>query len=156
MEHKLPQESYLRVMTAGRSIVTLRNKVNGNRFTYRITIPGDQRPEEATIWFVAGLTGSDNTTNYSYFGHIRRDKVTGQFHFEIGRKSRIPVIAPIVTGFEFVFNKIVAPGKISNVLEIWHEGKCCRCGRKLTVPESIESGIGPECARIMERYLNHV
>jgi hypothetical protein len=32
------------------------------------------------------------------------------------------------------------------VVEFWHEGKCCRCGRKLTVPASIASGIGPECA----------
>lgn len=27
------------------------------------------------------------------------------------------------------------------------EGRCCVCNRKLTHPESIESGIGPECAR---------
>jgi hypothetical protein len=30
-----------------------------------------------------------------------------------------------------------------------HEGKCGRCGRLLTVPSSIESGIGPECSKIM-------
>jgi len=30
-----------------------------------------------------------------------------------------------------------------------HEGKCGRCGRKLTVPLSIETGIGPECASKM-------
>jgi hypothetical protein len=32
---------------------------------------------------------------------------------------------------------------------VWHEGRCGRCGRKLTVPESIESGFGPECASIL-------
>lgn len=26
------------------------------------------------------------------------------------------------------------------------ESRCCVCNRKLTVPESIEAGIGPECA----------
>lgn len=31
--------------------------------------------------------------------------------------------------------------------EVWHEGRCGRCGRKLTVPESIETGIGPDCAK---------
>jgi hypothetical protein len=30
-------------------------------------------------------------------------------------------------------------------LEVWHEGRCGRCNRKLTVPASIESGFGPEC-----------
>jgi hypothetical protein len=34
----------------------------------------------------------------------------------------------------------------SDKLEVWHEGRCGRCGRRLTVPESIESGLGPECA----------
>ena len=31
--------------------------------------------------------------------------------------------------------------------EARHEGRCARCGRALTVPESIDSGFGPECAR---------
>jgi hypothetical protein len=30
--------------------------------------------------------------------------------------------------------------------DVHHEGKCGRCGRKLTVPESVKSGFGPECA----------
>jgi hypothetical protein len=30
-------------------------------------------------------------------------------------------------------------------LEVWHEGRCGACGRRLTVPESIERGLGPEC-----------
>jgi Family of unknown function (DUF6011) len=28
-----------------------------------------------------------------------------------------------------------------------HEGRCGRCGRLLTVPESITSGYGPECVK---------
>ncbi len=30
-------------------------------------------------------------------------------------------------------------------LEVWHEGCCGKCGRKLTDAESIARGIGPEC-----------
>jgi hypothetical protein len=30
----------------------------------------------------------------------------------------------------------------SEQIKIYHEGKCARCGRPLTVPESIESGFG--------------
>jgi hypothetical protein len=33
-----------------------------------------------------------------------------------------------------------------NGCEVYHEGRCGRCNRKLTVPESIETGLGPECA----------
>ncbi len=34
-------------------------------------------------------------------------------------------------------------------LVIYHEGKCCKCGMPLTVPESIDSGIGPDCKKTM-------
>jgi hypothetical protein len=36
-------------------------------------------------------------------------------------------------------------GVLGRLLEVWHEGRCGRCGRALTVPESVERGIGPEC-----------
>lgn len=39
-------------------------------------------------------------------------------------------------------------------VEIWHEGKCGRCGRQLTVPESIESGFGPECVKMIGSKFN--
>lgn len=39
----------------------------------------------------------------------------------------------------------IAGGVIPPSLEVWHEGRCGRCGRALTVPESIASGIGPVC-----------
>jgi len=32
--------------------------------------------------------------------------------------------------------------------ELMHEGRCGRCGRPLTRPESIQSGIGPICATL--------
>jgi hypothetical protein len=36
-------------------------------------------------------------------------------------------------------------------IEIWHEGKCGKCGRQLTVPSSIETGIGPECIKTLSK-----
>jgi hypothetical protein len=30
--------------------------------------------------------------------------------------------------------------------EVMHVGKCCKCRRLLTTPESIQRGIGPECS----------
>ena len=37
--------------------------------------------------------------------------------------------------------------KDNNGFEIMHEGRCCRCNRTLTHPDSIKTGIGPECAK---------
>jgi hypothetical protein len=33
------------------------------------------------------------------------------------------------------------------LLEVWHEGRCAKCGLKLTVPQSIMTGFGPTCAK---------
>ena len=40
----------------------------------------------------------------------------------------------------------LAAGSMPANVEINHEGRCGRCGRALTVPESVASGIGPESA----------
>jgi hypothetical protein len=39
----------------------------------------------------------------------------------------------------------LSEGEMPPLTEIWHEGRCGRCGRKLTVPDSIAIGIGPDC-----------
>jgi hypothetical protein len=33
------------------------------------------------------------------------------------------------------------------VVEVLHDGRCGRCGRPLTHPDSIQAGIGPICAQ---------
>lgn len=147
MSHKLKPEKYLEFITGGNALFTMRNSETGKRFTYKVGIPEDKKPENATIWFVRGLVGPDNENSYKYFGCLKKDP-NGKFFFEFGRKSKIGQDAPIVVAFDYVFNKLVAHGFTKPNLEIWHEGRCCRCGRTLTVPESIESGIGPECAKI--------
>lgn len=36
-------------------------------------------------------------------------------------------------------------------LKFFHEGRCGKCGKPLTDPESIKRGIGPECAKSMAK-----
>jgi hypothetical protein len=67
--------------------------------------------------------------------------------FRHGRpeKTRITPEAPSAQGFAWLWRNLHDNNKLNEQVEIHHEGKCCRCGRKLTVPRSIELGIGPEC-----------
>ena len=39
--------------------------------------------------------------------------------------------------------------KIQKNLKIRHEGRCGRCNRKLTTPDSIDSCFGPECIKFV-------
>lgn len=48
--------------------------------------------------------------------------------------------------FPWIWGRLVGGLPIPASVEIWHEGRCCRCNRKLTVPASIELGLGPDCA----------
>jgi len=129
-------------VTAGNATFTLRSKKSGERFTYKVS----RTPEDgsAVEFFVNLLVDPDNEHGYKYLGHIfRRDG-----NYVHGRKSTIGQDAPSARAFAWFHQKVMVEKKdpASLNLEFWHEGKCGRCGRKLTVPESIARGLGPECA----------
>lgn len=116
---------------AGKAIFTIRNPKTDRSFTYKIT-----QPKDCDKFFVKVLTGPDNTSDYEYIGFI----VDSRFIY--GRnKSRIFQDAPSVKAFGWFLNNINSLGPV----ECFHHGFCGRCGRLLTVIESIENGLGPEC-----------
>lgn len=122
-------------MLGGKATVTLVSAKSGARFTYRI-----RASEDGRVHFVSLLNGPDNESAYAYFGYIR-----GGIFFHGGVKAKVAADAPSATGFKWAF-AMLARNVLPPALEIWHEGRCGRCGRKLTVPSSIASGFGPECA----------
>ncbi len=141
---KLLPSDYYKFIMGGNAKFTIKNIKNGNRFTYKVAAPKGSDKDDPNVFYVSVLTSNDNDNGYSYIGFIHKKKNV----FIRGDKSKISPDATSVIAFNFIFNEIIK-NEINNVnLEIWHEGKCCRCGRTLTVPESIESGIGPECSSI--------
>jgi hypothetical protein len=123
-----------RFALAGNARLTLVSVKTGQRFSYRIRVS-----EGNTVYFVSVLTGSDNENDYTYLGVIDRSH-----QFRRTAKSRIGEDEPSHLAFEFFWRN-----KLHPQLEVWHEGRCGRCARALTVPESIAAGIGPDCAQIM-------
>jgi hypothetical protein len=126
-----------RYILAGRATITLRSARTGARFTYRIN-----KAEEGDTYFVGLLTGPNNFEDYKYLGRISREV------FWLGRKvprpGDIARDAPSAKAFDWSWRQLVR-GVLPDALEVWHTGQCGRCGRMLTVPESIASGFGPEC-----------
>lgn len=127
-----------RFLEAGNATVTVRSRATGNRFTYRV-----RKSQDGAISFVSLLKGPDNESSYAYFGYVRR----GVF-FHGGQKARVGRDAPSAKGFEWLW-KSLQQDHMPSTVEVWHEGRCGRCNRKLTVPSSIASGIGPDCAEQM-------
>lgn len=125
--------------SAGNAIFTLAGK--SSRFTYRMRLSDDSR-----VFFVSVLTGSDNTNDYTYLGTIKNAEHAQFMH---GRKSTITADAPSARAFVWFWDQLTRDGDKIDQVKFYHEGRCGRCARLLTVPESIERGIGPDCAERM-------
>ena len=132
-------------ITAGHAIFTLVG--TGSRFTYKVNRKDPEPGSRYTqpTYFVALLTGSNNETDYSYLGLL--DPTTGQVRLTKG--SRMTPDAPAVKAITWALPLIFAGKKMPPSFAIMHEGRCGRCGRTLTVPESIITGFGPDCAEKM-------
>ncbi len=95
------------------------------------------------------LTGPNNTKDYKFLGNLI--PTTGQVMLTM--LSCAGSAAWSVRILRRVMAQVFEGGGIAEVQkhgwDVDHMGKCGRCGRPLTVPESIEIGIGPECAAVM-------
>ncbi len=129
---------------AGNATFTIVGK--SSRFTFRVRRATDDAGKAGNVSFVSILTGADNENGFQYFGLIRHE--LGGHRFEHGRKAHVSAAAPSAVAFKWFWQRL-ASGADLGVMQFWHEGKCGRCGRKLTVPESLERGLGPECAGII-------
>lgn len=131
-------------MFAGNATITLVSITTKNRFTYRIKAakPMADGKDGPASHFVALMNGPDNEGDFKYIGHFFR-KSGDYMH---GRNAKVHEGAPSSIAFKW-FTGVLESGGIPETLEIWHEGRCGRCGRKLTVPSSIKNGIGPECIK---------
>ena len=138
-------EDALAYIAGGHGRVTLVSHKTGDRFTYKFgkpeQDPGDTR--EVPV-FVGLLSGPDNEGDYQYLGNLWTVGISG-LRYAHGRKSKAGPDAPSVAAFGWML-ALLMRGKVPEKAELWHEGRCGRCGRTLTVPESIERGMGPVCA----------
>lgn len=126
----------------GNATFTIVSKSTGRRFTYRVkSAPKDRGQNWSTnnqnrdLYFVSVLTGGDNNSSYTYMGEVRRthNSVSGHtYHYTHGRRSSLNPGADSVGAFIWFLNRI-EQDKPTDQFEFWHEGKCGRCGRKLTV-----------------------
>ena len=137
MNAKLQNSQIADFIFGGKSIFTVRNVNTGNRFTYKFTRKKTLKEGDEDVVFVKVLMGSDNTSDYMFIG-----TVFGQRTYRHSSKSPFGSDTQSSKAIEWVVRNL---NSLPPNIEVWHEGRCGRCGRKLTVPESIQSGFGPEC-----------
>jgi hypothetical protein len=123
---------------AGDAVFTLASVATGRRYTYRMA-QAEPQADKAAMWFVQLLTGPDNTDDYTYLGIV----VGGEF--KTTKKSKMTADSLPCLAIAWTIRRLAA-GKGLDQVEVWHAGRCGRCGRRLTVPESVATGLGPDCA----------
>lgn len=97
-------------------------------------------------FWLAYLTGSDNTRDYTSLGKINPSNNT----LKLNRKCKYNDDTFVVKLARRLLARLLAndtePIRAAGC-DVTHAGSCCRCGRLLTTPASIAAGIGPICAK---------
>lgn len=127
---KMPLDAVLDFLFAGNATFTVKSQLTGARHTYRV-----RAADRPGLFFVSSPQGS----GFNYLGLIR----DGQF--SVTQRSMFRSNDEAVVAFRWLYTGLVLHRPLRGV-EVWHEGRCGMCGRALTVPESIASGFGPDCA----------
>jgi hypothetical protein len=132
-------------IAAGNATFTLRNGRTGVRYTYKTKLI----EENGTSYYVSLLTGPDNEGDFTYLG-LMKTAQWAHLQFVLTKKSKMTADSIPVRAVEFLI-RCINRQEVPPSFEFWHEGRCGRCGRKLTVPESVDRGFGPECASMIGR-----
>lgn len=116
----------------------------GQHRTFRVRTILRGQPELRGKRIVELLVGPDNENSYQPFAFIDDAGVA------VWRKLRGTDKPSLYDQYARLLWSLAVEGERSVYFQkgctLLKEGRCIRCNRKLTHPESITSGIGPECA----------
>ena len=120
-------------------IYTVYNDTEGEHVTLRVTdhwIPEELAKGKQVAKY---LSGSDNDNSYTGFATIIGSsfKVWSRFNGD----------SNIVNAMKALMSSTAEERGEYGYNYAKESGRCCKCGRTLTVPASINRGMGPECAK---------
>jgi len=137
--HILKGENIRNYVEGGHAVVTLKSPT-GKHYTYAFNKPTDGKytPDKRFVkvhynneWVYLGMY---------YNSHY-------QSCFKKSDHCLFPDFDEVIKGVKYIIKMCNTPNLVTP-MELYHEGVCCRCGRRLTDPKFIERGIGPKCAKM--------
>ena len=115
---------------------TVQNICTENHRSFRITKQPEDSAFAPSAIIVGLLSGTDNKHSYNSFGFITDAAVYSYKKYRGGQYEKLARLLA----------KILRSDHDINPYTVHHSGKCFKCSRLLTTPESILRGIGPVCA----------
>ena len=141
-------------ITGGKAIFTIKSRKTEKRYTYKVSATRENANTADNVlrtkrYFVGILNNADNTSDYKYIGMLFEvptiNGICGDGNHEYSFEPKVGNYAvPSSIAFNFLIT-LINKNKNHPELEFFHSGRCGRCARLLTVPESIKVGFGPEC-----------
>ena len=125
-------------LLAGRAIFTAEH--GGERRTYQVVRPEVQLP--LLPYVVRLLAGPCNLRDYVNLAVLFPDRRVLRILDVASHPCDSAAVRLLQWSLRSVFDGVGPPAGST----IANSGHCGRCGRLLTVPESIRTGLGPECA----------
>ena len=127
----------LEFIFGGNARFTLTSTASGKHFTFKAS----KGKTDGTPFFIKLLNGPNNAWDgdWLYIGFVpegERDKLIA------GRRGHPN--APSFTALAWMLRRLAAD-KFLEALVVQHDGSCGVCGRELTDPISVATGIGPVC-----------
>ena len=135
-------EHALKFMLAGKSEFVMHSTKTNQDFTFRITRKISKDDAEKFVYFVNAKMGAF----WQYAGLMWYEDKEDKYKYAQGKNGKVEADNLTIRSLLFVINKLHRE-EIPLHLEVYHTGTCGRCGKKLTTPESILTGLGPECCR---------
>lgn len=129
--HKIITADFPKLLLAGNALLTFQSNKTGNHLTFHIVESTEPN------WYTVRHKGK-------VIGAINFDKL----QFEI--KPPAPALNPVQEAFAWIWKHSIWPETLDRHLTIYNHGKCVRCGRDLTTPESITLSLGPECVKLIK------
>ena len=127
----------------GKATFTVHNTQSGEHRTYKIRKPEPTAQYPNPAWFLKQMTGNDNVNHYSYIGMIDSQNGT----VRLTRASKFAEDSNTVKAARWVVSRIILGLQIPDQIDIHHSGHCGCCGKTLTEPESLTTGLGPICRK---------
>lgn len=132
---KVDNNTILEFLLGGKCECVILNKKSGNKFNFRLSLAKDSK----SMYFI--YTTINGVSN-AYAGFVRVEN--GAYVYKQGTKGLMSEDDMPIKALMYVLKH---HDKLHSDVEVLHVGKCARCGRKLTNPDSIHSGLGPECVK---------
>ena len=124
--------NYNEILTKGTYTVVL----DGTHTTIKIVRQAEDDDFMPGLLVIGYLSGSNNETDYTNFANVRSNGVANVWTKHRDNERLADVMRTLV-------------GNIPAAREAYaiESSRCSYCNRKLTVPASVNQGLGPECAR---------